>query len=78
MMIQISSEEANVLAAYEPIESEFRTQTLKKCSGITSGIEMYCQILRNAGSEVGKLTNTITSYMRIEDNKIIFDYFPLD
>jgi hypothetical protein len=56
MLKRISKEEANTLAAYEPIESEFRTQAYKKWHNIKEGINMYGMRWRVMGPDAGILT----------------------
>ena len=76
MMKIISKEEANTLAAYEPIESEFRTQAYKKWHNIKEGINMYGLRWRVMEPDAGILTLPKNSYVKNMD--VIIDYFPLD
>lgn len=78
MLKKISKNEANALAAYEPVESEFRTQAYKKWRNVKVGASMYGLCLRNMEPNVGILTLTQNSTMRIDDMNMFFDYFPLD
>ena len=78
MMKIISNEEANALAAYEPIESEFRTQAYKKWRNVKAGISMYGPRWRHMEPDAGIMTLTRKTYMGIEDMDRIHDYFPLD
>ncbi|NVN90253.1 MAG: hypothetical protein HXX11_06575 [Desulfuromonadales bacterium] len=78
MLAKISKEEANVLAAYEPIESEFRTHACKKWSHEKVGICLFGPTRRSLETEAKVLTMTINSYREIGDRDMAFDYFPLD
>jgi hypothetical protein len=78
MLIKISNEEANTLSAYEPIDSEFRTQAYKKWRNPKVGISTFGPRRRQMKPDDGILTQTGISKMGIEDINMIFDYFPLD
>lgn len=76
MLTRISKEEANTLAAYEPIESEFRTQAYKKWHNIKKGINMYGLRWKVMEADVGILTLPKSS--SVKNMEMIIDYFPLD
>jgi hypothetical protein len=76
MLNRISKEEANTIAAYEPIESEFRTQAYKKWHNIKEGINMYGLRWRVMEPDVGILTLAKNNHVKKMD--MIIDYFPLD
>jgi hypothetical protein len=78
MLKRISKNEANVLAAYEPVESEFRNRAYKKWRNVKVGVSMYGMRLKHVEPDVGILTLTKNSNMRIEDMDMFIDYFPLD
>jgi len=78
MPVHISHDEANAIAAYEPIDSEFRKQAYKKWQGAQTGTGKHNLRKRRFEPDAGILTQTATGTRRIEDLESSFDYYPLD
>ena len=75
---KISNEEANTLAAYEPIDSEFRKHAYKKWGIVRTSNSIYGPNLMHVEPDVKIPSHTHVNYTEIEDLDTIFDYFPLD
>jgi len=78
MQRMISIEEANILAAYEPIDSEFRSQAYTKWRNVQVVNNTCGPCWRSKERAVKTLTLAKNCHKGTEPAKMIFDYFPLD
>jgi len=78
MQKTLSIEEANTLAAYEPLDSEFRSQAHIKWYDMQRGNSACSPCWRNKEHAVKTLTFAGDSHKNIEAREMFFDYFPLD